>query len=392
MPSSEKRKIVYYLGIVLTIGIFLVVFIRFFFPALRLFPLYVSLLRIVLVVILIFAVFYYTVKSVIASRHSYREDTEKRELLRNESLRNYRLPDYATTDQFRTAGFPDYPTYRRAREKGAINYAQYELIEKCGAPNYKTVNKIKTGRFPDYQTYKLASELGARTLDQLNFVKQKQAVSFATAVKTELIRISSFLDAKTAAMNGKSSKEEIIALKKKLEREKEQLTVILALLKDEQIGEMKEIQANCLELLTQIEERIENSTNLWLKENRELLTTVLRVIKNYGTSIEVGALHEKLSSNRLSIGELYDFLDQAEKEIGIWSFNGRYIELRRTDFPKSASKGLPICQICRKTIKAGDKLEWCPKCLNVFHYSHLAEWTKVKGSCPVCKTIIHLDA
>ncbi len=45
------------------------------------------------------------------------------------------------------------------------------------------------------------------------------------------------------------------------------------------------------------------------------------------------------------------------------------------------------CVVCMKPV-VGDidrKLSFCPQCLRGGHQEHLAEWIKIKGTCPVCR-------
>ncbi|MHA1982859.1 MAG: RING finger domain-containing protein [Candidatus Hodarchaeales archaeon] len=43
------------------------------------------------------------------------------------------------------------------------------------------------------------------------------------------------------------------------------------------------------------------------------------------------------------------------------------------------------CSICKRQIKDGEEIAKCGSCESVGHYSHLAEWVKIKGTCPVCR-------
>lgn len=59
--------------------------------------------------------------------------------------------------------------------------------------------------------------------------------------------------------------------------------------------------------------------------------------------------------------------------------------------PKRKPEPKPeTCMICKLDIKDQDDQELCPECENFFHYAHLSEWLKVKGTCPVCKKKIEL--
>ncbi|NHJ86416.1 MAG: hypothetical protein FK734_13210 [Asgard group archaeon] len=43
------------------------------------------------------------------------------------------------------------------------------------------------------------------------------------------------------------------------------------------------------------------------------------------------------------------------------------------------------CSVCKLPITFGAETSQCPSCENIAHREHLLEWTKVKGSCPICQ-------
>lgn len=43
------------------------------------------------------------------------------------------------------------------------------------------------------------------------------------------------------------------------------------------------------------------------------------------------------------------------------------------------------CRICRGVIGFGDSMASCPHCQDEFHLSHIQEWLKVAGECPICR-------
>lgn len=60
--------------------------------------------------------------------------------------------------------------------------------------------------------------------------------------------------------------------------------------------------------------------------------------------------------------------------------NGKpVIELRDEE------EGLGLCSVCRLVILVQDHAIMCPSCRNYAHLSHLKEWLKVKGVCPICR-------
>ena len=42
------------------------------------------------------------------------------------------------------------------------------------------------------------------------------------------------------------------------------------------------------------------------------------------------------------------------------------------------------CMICKLPLKKDQKISRCPMCHSLFHSSHIYEWLKIKGKCPVC--------
>jgi hypothetical protein len=44
-----------------------------------------------------------------------------------------------------------------------------------------------------------------------------------------------------------------------------------------------------------------------------------------------------------------------------------------------------FCSVCRMKITLSSNLVRCPECGSPAHYSHLAEWLKIRGVCPICK-------
>ncbi|MFX1577384.1 MAG: RING finger protein [Promethearchaeota archaeon] len=68
------------------------------------------------------------------------------------------------------------------------------------------------------------------------------------------------------------------------------------------------------------------------------------------------------------------FVISSVKEIGQW------------DWTKTAA----MCCVCRLQIRDGEQMVYCPHCGNPAHYRHLAEWVKMKGTCPICRNRINL--
>jgi hypothetical protein len=49
------------------------------------------------------------------------------------------------------------------------------------------------------------------------------------------------------------------------------------------------------------------------------------------------------------------------------------------------------CSVCRTKISDVTSLIRCPECGSPAHYPHLAEWLKIRGSCPVCRKKITIQ-
>ncbi|OLS18965.1 MAG: hypothetical protein HeimC3_47820 [Candidatus Heimdallarchaeota archaeon LC_3] len=57
---------------------------------------------------------------------------------------------------------------------------------------------------------------------------------------------------------------------------------------------------------------------------------------------------------------------------------------------KTQTSQIERCSICKRQIKEGEEIAKCGSCESVGHYSHLAEWVKIKGTCPVCRKKLKL--
>lgn len=63
---------------------------------------------------------------------------------------------------------------------------------------------------------------------------------------------------------------------------------------------------------------------------------------------------------------------------------------KKKEKEKEATEQVNIrCMVCGFGIKKQEQITSCPLCDNFFHGSHIREWLKTKGRCPVCKEILH---
>lgn len=66
-----------------------------------------------------------------------------------------------------------------------------------------------------------------------------------------------------------------------------------------------------------------------------------------------------------------------------------------SDASSTPSSSTPInpnesCCVCKRPVGSGTSVVQCPHCRSAAHYPHLAEWVKIKGTCPVCRQKIQL--
>ncbi len=61
-------------------------------------------------------------------------------------------------------------------------------------------------------------------------------------------------------------------------------------------------------------------------------------------------------------------------------------------FCAECSKELLICSVCKLPIAFGDDVGMCSLCETKCHLSHLQEWIKIKGECPVCMQKLPMES
>ncbi|MFX0123770.1 MAG: hypothetical protein ACFFAE_09040 [Candidatus Hodarchaeota archaeon] len=65
-----------------------------------------------------------------------------------------------------------------------------------------------------------------------------------------------------------------------------------------------------------------------------------------------------------------------------------HVERTVVDFDTEVEE---LCSVCRMRISEPLTLVRCPDCGSPAHYSHLAEWLKIRGHCPICKKKIKIQ-
>ncbi|MFX1251027.1 MAG: hypothetical protein ACFFCZ_05425 [Promethearchaeota archaeon] len=64
--------------------------------------------------------------------------------------------------------------------------------------------------------------------------------------------------------------------------------------------------------------------------------------------------------------------------------------LSRSNKELGLIEDLGYCSVCKMKINGPEDHYVCPHCAAPAHYSHLAEWVKIRGTCPVCRKTISL--
>ncbi|MFW9991755.1 MAG: RING finger protein [Candidatus Odinarchaeota archaeon] len=267
---------------------------------------------------------------------------------------------------------------------------------KTGGTRLTTIEKLN-----DQPVFNetIQAATSSRPAGETRLTSTVQATGKSDKLQGELSRIASWLEQDADLPLENVSKEELLSLKEQLVEKKEHLGSLLVLIKTGTSINSSRQRSECIELLTAVESRIavidkrlDELSNSWFVDNKALITEVFTLVRDYGKFIEVGVLHEKLGVGRLSLKELCDFLERAEDETGIWAFDGRYVELDPDKNGLSDEKASrPACRICKKEVTDSSDIEYCPECLSTFHRSHIAEWLKIKGTCPVCKRKIKVE-
>lgn len=108
---------------------------------------------------------------------------------------------------------------------------------------------------------------------------------------------------------------------------------------------------------------------------------------------------KKYKSKKISSTEYFRILQEKNEELSIIN---QIIEDKRLDKIKkcffcnnlikedefkcsSCEKEIPHCSVCKRKIYANQSIQKCPKCNSLAHKSHIIEWLKTIGSCPICK-------
>ncbi|MHA1967961.1 MAG: hypothetical protein ACW964_09180 [Candidatus Hodarchaeales archaeon] len=95
----------------------------------------------------------------------------------------------------------------------------------------------------------------------------------------------------------------------------------------------------------------------------------------------------QILNHALDQGEILGHLEQdnrGERLLSIDSIPERTEDTQRASSWHTTRQSEVQCIICRHTINRSESSVSCPNCNNLFHHSHLLEWLKVFGHCPIC--------
>ncbi|MFX1449297.1 MAG: RING finger domain-containing protein [Promethearchaeota archaeon] len=150
---------------------------------------------------------------------------------------------------------------------------------------------------------------------------------------------------------------------------------------------------------------ISNLIELWF------ILTIVGIIGISFLFISAFLLDRSENSQQVFMKKFSDYLDRSESKLitkALEEFRKTHIEEKIPEMlPKKVicincktknkysstfciNCGMRVtgCSICLLKIGASEEILRCPHCNSIAHKSHLLEWLKVKGVCPVCKKLL----
>jgi len=134
------------------------------------------------------------------------------------------------------------------------------------------------------------------------------------------------------------------------------------------------------------EEMIEEiSENFPAIATSDLYAEIAVVLERNGNLSEAVNYYDKaadLTNNPLKKQSYVNALRRLASQIAARSSEGESVATSDLEEP---------CPVCRRPITKGQRIAKCPYCHTYAHYSHLVEWVKVQGSCPICRRHLKSD-
>ena len=203
-------------------------------------------------------------------------------------------------------------------------------------------------------------------------------------------------------------------MKGDIEKVRRSLTVTKGLIKNlgqspEQISEIKisELSEKTFEF-DRILKVIDSARDLLRKKNRnQSIALYEELIESMGDTVpgfvyaEAALANEEQNPSR-SITQYRQASELINSEQAAKSFRlrAKNIEIAstigssattQTSSPSTEDDLEENCSVCRTKISDVTSLVRCPECGSPAHYPHLAEWLKIRGSCPVCRKKITIQ-
>ena len=154
---------------------------------------------------------------------------------------------------------------------------------------------------------------------------------------------------------------------------------------------------------------IDSARDLLRKKNRhQSIALYEELIENMGDTVpgfvfaEAALANEEQNPDRaISLYRQASELIESQQAANSFRLRAKNIEIASsfgsqvnsaTTSPTTESNLEESCAVCRTKISDVRILVRCPECGSPAHYPHLAEWLKIRGSCPVCKKKITIPS
>lgn len=100
---------------------------------------------------------------------------------------------------------------------------------------------------------------------------------------------------------------------------------------------------------------------------------------------------QKLIFSKIKQKKIYEILKKNSYKIKYKNseYNTDKVDMNQTNF--QSFEEMKNCIICFEDVNEGETMTKIPDCKHEMHMDCLLEWTKIKNSCPICRSQIRLD-
>ena len=203
-------------------------------------------------------------------------------------------------------------------------------------------------------------------------------------------------------------------MKGDIEKVRRSLSITKGLIKNlekhpEQISEIKtlELKEKTLEF-DRILKIVDSARDLLRKKNRnqsialyeELIDSMGEAVPGFVYAEAALANEEQNPDRSISLYRQASELIDSKQAASSFRLRAKNIEIASTIGSSAVSQTSSLitedaleenCSVCRTKISDVTSLIRCPECGSPAHYPHLAEWLKIRGSCPVCRKKITIQ-